>query len=217
MTTGDVASIHHYISNIRSLVDDENLIALNRERLADCAVQLFRERGFHNTSTKDIAKAAGMSAGALYQYVQQKEHLLVLTLQKIIHTYEERLFPLVTNKAPAKERFEQAITIYYRLLDENSERIDLFFHEYANLSRDTKRHIAENDARVFAALHRIVEQRVAIAKSAKASAIDTRFLTHNIMSMGQMWSLKRGLFRGVMTLDQYIARQLDYLAKVIGK
>jgi AcrR family transcriptional regulator len=214
MATADEAtSLESYVSSIRTLVDDEDLIALNRDRLADCAVKLFRERGFHNTSTKDIAKAAGMSSGALYQYVRQKEDLLVLILQKIIRTYEEQLFPLVTSDAPAAQRFHEAIPIYYRLLDENSERIDLFFHEYANLGRETKRYIAENDARVFAALHRIVEQRIA---QSGAASLDSRFITHNIMSMGQMWSLKRGLFRGVMTLDEYIAQQQAYLDRVIG-
>ena len=38
-----------------------------RKKLTEAA-RLFRERGFHNTSTRDIARAAGMSAGALYQF-----------------------------------------------------------------------------------------------------------------------------------------------------
>ncbi len=205
-------NLDKYVSRIRSLVDDRDLLSHKRSSLADTAVRLFRERGFHNTSTRDVAKATGMSAGALYQYIEQKEDLLVLILQKIIRTYEAKLFPLTDGTEPARHRFQDAIHIYYRLLDENSEKIDLFFHEYANLSPETKRYIAENDARVFQAIHTIVEQRVA---EEGLPAVDTRFLTHNIMSMGQMWSLKRGLFRDVLGLDQYIAQQLAYLEKVL--
>ncbi|MGE4239383.1 TetR/AcrR family transcriptional regulator [Ramlibacter sp.] len=205
-------SLDTYVSSIRSLVDDRELLSANREKLADTAVRLFRERGFHHTSTRDIARAAGMSAGALYQYIEQKEDLLVLILQKIIRTYEARLFPLEAGASSARERMDRAIEVYYRMLDENSESIDLFFHEYANLGRLTKRYIAENDARVFEALRHIVEQRVA---EDGLDGVDTRFVTHNIMSMGQMWSLKRGLFREVMTLDGYIAQQKAHLEKVL--
>lgn len=207
------SAIHTRVKRIRTLVDNQDLIVANRTRLAEAAVGLFRERGFHNTSTRDIAEACGMSAGALYQYVAQKEDLLVLILQQIIHTYEEKLFPLASGTAPARQRLEEAIQVYYRLLDDNSEKVALFFHEYANLSRETKKHITENDSRVFDALLRIVEQRV---QEDRVPAIDTRFLTHNIVSMGQMWSLKRSLFRGVMTLDQYIATQLGHLQKILG-
>ena len=70
-----------------------------------------------------------------------------------------------------------------------------------------------DDKRVFAALKSIVDQRVL---EDGRSGVDTRFLTHNIVSMGQMWSLKRVLFRGVMTLEQYIAQQQAYLEKVLA-
>ena len=211
-TTGQRSGVHSRVSRIRSLVDDRDLLALNRNRLADTAVRMFRENGFHNTSTRDIARAAGMSAGAMYQYVEQKEDLMVLILQQIIRSYEANLFPLATSGTPARQRFREAIRIYYRLLDDNNEKIDLFFHEYANLSRDTKRHITENDGRVFNALRQIALQRV---KEDGLGSVDTLFLTHNIVSMGQMWSLKRGLFRGVMTLDQYIAQQQACLEKIL--
>jgi AcrR family transcriptional regulator len=47
-----------------------------RQRLLDAAVTAFAERGFHGTTTRDIAAAAGMSPAAVYVHHKSKEELL---------------------------------------------------------------------------------------------------------------------------------------------
>lgn len=49
-----------------------------RARLAEAAVAAFAEKGFHGTTTRDIAAAAGMSPAALYVHHRSKEELLYL-------------------------------------------------------------------------------------------------------------------------------------------
>ncbi len=50
----------------------------SRTKLLDAAVEAFGERGFHGTSTRDIAGAAGMSPAAVYVHHRSKEDLLHL-------------------------------------------------------------------------------------------------------------------------------------------
>ncbi|MFO7190754.1 MULTISPECIES: TetR/AcrR family transcriptional regulator [Thermocrispum] len=50
----------------------------SRARLVEAAVTAFAERGFHGTSTRDIAAAAGMSPAAVYVHHRSKEDLLYL-------------------------------------------------------------------------------------------------------------------------------------------
>ncbi|MEO1062923.1 MAG: TetR/AcrR family transcriptional regulator [Actinomycetota bacterium] len=47
------------------------------ERLLDAAARLFDELGYHDTTTNDVAAAAGASVGSLYQYFPNKDALLV--------------------------------------------------------------------------------------------------------------------------------------------
>ena len=47
------------------------------ERLLDAAARLFDELGYHDTTTNDVAAAAGASIGSLYQYFPNKDALLV--------------------------------------------------------------------------------------------------------------------------------------------
>ena len=49
-----------------------------RSRLIAAAVESFASKGFHGTTTRDIASAAGMSPAALYVHHRSKEDLLYL-------------------------------------------------------------------------------------------------------------------------------------------
>jgi AcrR family transcriptional regulator len=59
-------------------VPDTPRTAGTRSRLLEAAVTAFAEKGFHGTTTRDIAAAAGMSPAALYVHHRSKEELLHL-------------------------------------------------------------------------------------------------------------------------------------------
>lgn len=47
-----------------------------RERILDAAIQSFRTRGFEATTTRDIATAAGIATGTLFNYFATKEAIV---------------------------------------------------------------------------------------------------------------------------------------------
>jgi AcrR family transcriptional regulator len=48
-----------------------------RNRILDAALELFRERGFAQTTMRDVASAAGVATGAAYYYYRSKEELVL--------------------------------------------------------------------------------------------------------------------------------------------
>lgn len=46
------------------------------QKILDAALKLFVERGFHGTSTAEIAKTAGVATGTLFHYFKTKEELI---------------------------------------------------------------------------------------------------------------------------------------------
>jgi AcrR family transcriptional regulator len=82
--------------------------AATRARLLDAAVRAFAERGFHGTTTRDIAAAAGMSPAALYVHHRSKEELLYL----ISRSGHERTLALVRDGvAGSEDPAEQLVTV----------------------------------------------------------------------------------------------------------
>ncbi|MCF8572073.1 TetR/AcrR family transcriptional regulator [Gordonia sp. HY002] len=68
---------------------------LTRARLQDGAMASFAEHGFHGTSTRHIAAAAGMSPAAVYVHFSSKEELLF----EITRTGHLQILEIVTAAA----------------------------------------------------------------------------------------------------------------------
>src|SRR5690625_278658 len=64
-------------------VKDTQLIEKRREQIVKAAISLFKNKGFHKTTTREIAKESGFSIGTLYEYIRQKEDILFLVCEAI--------------------------------------------------------------------------------------------------------------------------------------
>lgn len=81
-----------------------------RSRLVAAAVDAFAARGFHGTTTRDIASAAGMSPAALYVHHRSKEELL----HQISRTGHDRVLALVRNAVAGAADPEQQLLAVVR-------------------------------------------------------------------------------------------------------
>jgi len=79
-----------------------------RRRILETSVQLFRSRGFDATTTRDIATAAEIATGTLFNYFDTKEAVAVTLAEESlakaranfardadVGTFEEQLFSLI--------------------------------------------------------------------------------------------------------------------------
>jgi AcrR family transcriptional regulator len=64
----------------------ERRVAARRVQILDAAARLFAEKGFHRTTTKDIAEAADVSEGTLYNYFKNKEDMLLGIMSRLVET-----------------------------------------------------------------------------------------------------------------------------------
>ena len=84
--------------DIPTQVKNPELVERRRRQIADAAVQLFIEKGFHKTTTRQIAGAAGFSIGSLYEYFASKEDILYMVCESI-HAEVERGVTMVMSQA----------------------------------------------------------------------------------------------------------------------
>jgi TetR/AcrR family fatty acid metabolism transcriptional regulator len=55
----------------------EQLVEARRNQILDAAAKMFAEKGFHRATTKEIAQAAGVSEGTIYNYFANKGDLVI--------------------------------------------------------------------------------------------------------------------------------------------
>lgn len=67
-----------------------------RERILDAAQKCFIERGFHAASIASIAKTAGMSAGLMYRYFENKNAIVKAIIERELEGNRAKIAELYT-------------------------------------------------------------------------------------------------------------------------
>ncbi|HEX2907202.1 MAG TPA: TetR/AcrR family transcriptional regulator [Phototrophicaceae bacterium] len=58
----------------------ERRIAERKQQILEAAAQVFAEKGYHRATTKDIAEAADVAEGTIYNYFASKDDLIIAIL-----------------------------------------------------------------------------------------------------------------------------------------
>jgi len=75
-----------------------------RDRIVATARRLYREQGYANTTTQQIAKGAEIAAGTLFLYAKSKEDLLALVFADEMRDVIERAYGSIDPDAPLLEQ-----------------------------------------------------------------------------------------------------------------
>jgi AcrR family transcriptional regulator len=62
-----------------------------RQRIVERALALFEQRGYANTTLRDIADAAGVAIGLAYRYFRRKEELVLALYEQLSREVERRV------------------------------------------------------------------------------------------------------------------------------
>ncbi|MEU1173437.1 TetR/AcrR family transcriptional regulator [Streptomyces microflavus] len=129
-------------------------------RLLVAAVDAFAERGYHATTTRDIAGRAGMSPAALYIHYKTKEELLH-RISKIGH---DRALHLLQAEADgdgtAAERLAGAVRSFVRWHAERHTTARVVQYELDALGPEHRTEIVELRRRSDAVVRRIISEGV---------------------------------------------------------
>lgn len=106
-----------------------------RDELLRIAAGLFAERGYRNTTVRDIADAAGILSGSLYHHFDSKESMV----DEILSSFQAELFAgydeILASPAPAREKIEAAVRLSFRAIDEHHHEVAIFQNEADQLGR----------------------------------------------------------------------------------
>ncbi len=104
-----------------------------RAELLAIAAGLFAEKGFKNTTVRDIADAAGILSGSLYHHFDSKESMV----DEILRTFQEELFgqydAILASDADPLTQLEQAVLVSFDAIDQHRDEVAIFQNEAAYL------------------------------------------------------------------------------------
>lgn len=165
---------------MRKVTENASKAERTRGRLLRAAVSAFAERGFHGTTTRDLAAAAGMSPAAVYVHYPSKEDLLFqLSLrghQRTLAVIDEYDDPA----APAAARLHRLIRAFalHHAADHTTARI--VNYELASLTPEHLAQIRELRREITRRIRAVIDAGVATGEFATT---DPRAVTLAILSM----------------------------------
>ena len=90
-----------------------------RRRIVEAAAELFVRKGFYATSVSDLAKAIGLTKGALYHHFESKDDLFFAVVHMVRETWNKGVMRDVVKTRGALERITVLMDNHTRLVGEN--------------------------------------------------------------------------------------------------
>src|SRR4051812_2885334 len=105
-----------------------------RDELLQIAATLFAERGFRNTTVRDIADAAGILSGSLYHHFDSKEAMV----DELLDTFQQQLFTtyddIVASDRTPREKLEAVVRTSFEAIDQHHSEVAIFQNDAAYLA-----------------------------------------------------------------------------------
>ncbi len=107
------------MNDYSNLTPHSRRVAWRRAEILTAAGQLFAEKGYHRTTTQDIAEAAEVSEGTIYNYFSSKEELLFAIMEQISQSQDSGVRYLESLPEDPKAFFLAILDSRQEFLQEN--------------------------------------------------------------------------------------------------
>jgi TetR/AcrR family transcriptional regulator, cholesterol catabolism regulator len=201
---------------IPSRVLDPQLVEARRMQIVRAAVDLFVEKGFHKTTTREIARASGLGIGTLYEYIQSKEDVLYLVCAFIHCEVEKRLTEVRHAAENGRDELAQSIARFFACVDELQDYVLLIYQETKSLPSNTLTLVLQKEEEITKLFEDILERGRADG-SLLLAGHNVKLIAHNIIVLGQMWTFRRWALHRHYSLAEYTERQTSLLLQEITK
>ncbi len=147
---------------VKTRIKNQELITEKHRRIVAAAVPLFKEKGFHQTTIREIADAAHISMGLLYKYISTKDDVLYLVQKEVVENNFRALSKVVDKKNPNPiEELKDSMEIILNLIQKDDPKKFLsVYSDSRYLSREALKAVLVEETRMVKHFQTILERGV---------------------------------------------------------
>lgn len=200
------------VPEVKSRVTDEALVQRRRAQIIAAAVDLFARQGYYNTTILDVARKAGVSSGLIYQYVSDKEDVLLLALMSVLDLYRHEIPRALEGLHDPMERWFAAVRAYCRVVHEHRVATVLAYRSTKSLPPDRREAIKRSEIETNALIADCLREGVT---AGLFRPVNVNVVTYQFVSFAHTWALKHWRLQDLCTLDEYVSSGLDFFAHAL--
>jgi AcrR family transcriptional regulator len=173
-------------------------------QIVQTAAELFHQKGYASTTTRDIANACNISPGHLYYYIKSKEDFIEIfkNIQEGDLEKWEKVVRKLMKRLPPDELIIEIVREFIYYIHERRRLAIFWYHAFADINDEQRTGIARVEARTINLFKEIIELG---CKAGQFHVKEPFVVACNIHSMCVTWALKRYLLKRACTLEQYAA------------
>ncbi len=196
-------------------IKNQKLVKERRRQIVDGAVKLFIKKGYHKTTTRELARETGMSIGSLYEYVSTKEDVLYLVCIAIHSEVEHGVKDALAKPTVGKGALAEVIREFFLVCDRMSDHVLLIYQVTQFLPPKWQEKVLEAELRITSLF---IDAMKKLRDQNKLPQLDDdtiNLIGHNISVIGHTWAFRRWYFAKNFTIDQYIEQQTDFIMRFL--
>ncbi len=188
--------------------------ASRRTELMRLAGHLFAERGFKNTTVRDIADAAGILSGSLYHHFDSKESIV----DELLSSFQTQLFAsydeILATHDDVRDKIDAIVRASFDAIDQHHDEVAIFQNDAAHLQQFERfSYLGEHNRRFRAMWVDLLDEGV--RSGALRGDLDAelvfRFIRDTVW-VAVRWYRPGGAMSAQVVADQYLAILLDGIA-----
>lgn len=145
------------------------------------AASVFSEKGFHGSSTRDIAERLGIKQASVYYYFESKEGALEEVCLYGLQKYVENMLAIANSDEPFEARLFAVVTNHLAGYRERSEALKVHNDERLYLPKERRKRLKELGSRYREQLETIFDD--AIAAGTVRDTIDSHFAAQSVIGI----------------------------------
>ncbi|MBU1169072.1 MAG: TetR/AcrR family transcriptional regulator [Proteobacteria bacterium] len=196
---------------VSTQVKNPDLVQRRRRQIVDASVRLFIQNGFHKTTTRQIASAAGFSIGSLYEYVASKDDVLYLVCDAIHEEVEQGVAAALSRNSSDIAALKEVIMEYIIVCDRMKDHLLLIYQETKSLPKKWRSNVLQNEVRITDIFVDVIARTIAAGEMPPMDDRSVELLAHNITVLGHMWTFRQWFLKRQYTLEEYISFQTEFI------
>lgn len=144
---------------VQTNIKNKDLVSKRRKQIIQAASKLFFEKGFDQTTMREISHASGLTMGSLYDYVRSKDDILVLVYKDVVERFR---LSLVGNekedREPNPEDLEIILRRMLRQMYKLTKAVQLLYRESWSRRKDVHLQMREIDRQYVSGLVQLLQK-----------------------------------------------------------
>jgi AcrR family transcriptional regulator len=187
-------------------------MAKREQEIIAAAAKVFKDKGYHAATTRDIAAEVGIQQATLYYYISSKEELLYLVVREPIARLYDQVEAIGKANTPTRVKIERALQAHLTAFDANYPHMFVYVQELPNLLTVLQDKIRESPWQYQHVWENILQQGVARGELRPELDVPTTvFMILGMCNWMHRWYRKGGRLPIEALAQQYASAILDGL------